>query len=930
MRRSLALLALLLLVSVRAVAQPLPQDPRFVDGELENGIRYLVMRHATPPGRAAMWLHIRTGSLNESDRQRGLAHFLEHMAFNGTEHFPPGEVVRFFERMGMKFGADLNAHTGFDQTVYKLRLPDTESATIAEGLRFLADVAFRMDLLEDEIEKERGIILEEKRGNKGAQQRILDYIFENLAPGSLFGQRLPIGTEERILGATREDFAAYYRAWYTPERMVLIVVADADPEPIIGAIRAELDIPVDRREHPDQDPMISPSREARALVASDRELTRCEVSLVRIDEPVPPTTDEATARARIVEAVAMAAFNRRMSARVQRGEASFQSASASIDSAFGVMRMLWAQASGEPDRWGPMLDELAAEIQRVRAHGFGELEIDDVRRELIADAERAVEVESTRDAWTILASTSSRVAEREALTSAAQRLDLLRRSVATLTAKDASAAFAHLADIGAATVIVTLPSGEAVPTTEEVLSRARSAMANIPGPLEERARATGILAELPGPGEVVEEAVHEASGVYSAWLSNGVRVHHRFMDYEKDDASIVVTLAGGEILEDASNRGISQAAGLAWQRQATMELSSTDVRDLMTGYKVGVGGRTGQDTMTLSIGGNPAELERGMQLAHALLTRPRIEEAGFTQWKERVRQGLSARDKDPRYALGTALYDTILPAHEVRVRELTGPQLDAITLEAAQAWLEMMISRAPIEVAIVGDIAREDAMALAKRYLGSLPARERISPATCDEFRTVTPPPGPLAGLREIETETPMAFVVSGCLGVEAASYREERLLAVASQVLSTRMVEALREQEQLVYSISAGVSPGAIYPGLGTITSFAPTDPGKSDALAARLREHFASFAESGPTEEEAEVAKKQSATAWSEQVLKPGFWTGLLATMEYRDRDLDEILRAEALIAGFTPAEMRDAFARHYRDAARFEVIVRPKITP
>lgn len=926
MRRFLLMGVMVWVMAAAVRAQDLPQDPRWLDGELSNGMRYLVLHHSNPPGRVAMWLHIRTGSLNESDRQRGLAHFLEHMAFNGTEHFPPGEVVKFFERMGMKFGADLNAHTGFDQTVYKLRLPDAQPATLTEGLGFFADVAFRMTLLDEEIEAERGIIMEEKRSSKGAQQRVLDFIFQNIAPGSRFGQRLPIGTDDVILGATRQDFVEYYDAWYAPSRMTLIVAADMDPALAVEKIREVMDVASGRTPRDDQDPLVEPSRERRALVTSDRELTRAEVTIVRIDEPTPPMTTEQAFRAALVEDLASGAFNRRMSARVQRGEASFQYASASVDNVFGIASMLWGQASGEPDRWSAMLAEMAHEIQRARAHGFSEREIDDVRREFLADAERAVEVERTLDAWTILTATSSRISERQALMSAAQRLELTRRLLGTITRDEASAAFSDLADLTRATFIVTMPSGDDVPKPDAVLALATESLAVTPGPLEESDRPEGFLAALPDPGSIVEQARDESGGVTSAWLSNGVRVHYRFMDYEEEKVNIVVTLAGGEILEHAANRGVTQAAGLAWQRPATQDLTSTNVRDLMTGYKVGVGGRVGQDAMSLSVSGHPQELEHGLQLAHALLTRPRVEEAGFVQWKERVRQGIAARDKDLRYALGPALYDAILPPDEPRLRDLTSTQLDAITLDEAQAWLDRTLATAPIEVAVVGDIDEARAMDLVMRYLGSLPPRDRISSGTLDDRRNIPIPDASRDLIREIETETPMAFVVSGFLGVEAVAYQEERALSVAAQALTTRLVKALREDEQLVYSISAGVSPGWVYPSLGTLSSFAPTDPGKSEVLATRLRELYAEFAEAGPTPEETEVAKKQTAKQFEEQVLKPAYWTGLLATLDYRGRSVDDIMDTQETIAALTPEDVRKAFAKHFADRSVFQVIVRP----
>jgi len=202
-RRVLFILLILAAVSLAAekqpatpaginLQQPLPVDPNVVIGKLPNGMRYWIRQHKTPPGKIGIWLHVGSGSLNEEENQRGLAHFLEHMAFNGSEHYPPGTLIRYYESIGLRFGQHQNAFTSFDQTTYVLSLPDTKEETIRKGLETLADFAFRMSLLPDEINKERNVILEEARARKGVGQRINEKALPILLPGSRFAQRLPI------------------------------------------------------------------------------------------------------------------------------------------------------------------------------------------------------------------------------------------------------------------------------------------------------------------------------------------------------------------------------------------------------------------------------------------------------------------------------------------------------------------------------------------------------------------------------------------------------------------------------------------------------------------------------------------------------------------------------------------------------------------
>jgi zinc protease len=196
-----------------AAEEALPTNPALVTGTLPNGLAYIVRRHNNPEGRVSIWLHVATGSLNETDDTRGLAHYLEHMAFNGSANFPPGAVIPFFQSLGMSFGRDQNAFTSFDQTTYQLTLPGGGRDLLAKGLLYMSDVATRLSLAPAELDAERQIILEEKRARSSAAQRVSDYVYERLAPESTLGRRLPIGTEETLKSLTPQQFREYYGRW---------------------------------------------------------------------------------------------------------------------------------------------------------------------------------------------------------------------------------------------------------------------------------------------------------------------------------------------------------------------------------------------------------------------------------------------------------------------------------------------------------------------------------------------------------------------------------------------------------------------------------------------------------------------------------------------------------------------------------------------
>ena len=511
--------------------------------------------------------------------------------------------------------------------------------------------------------------------------------------------------------------------------------------------------------------------------------------------------------------------------------------------------------------------------------------------------------------------------------SAAQTLALVQRLLPGITAREVSDAFAAAFDPSRAMFIAELPASDEVPKEAKLLALGRTAVAIKPGKPVDVARATTLLAAAPPGGVVAESLPHTASGVTSMWLDNGVRVHHRHMDQRKNEASIAITLAGGPIQETAANRGITEAALRAWDRPATSRLSSTQIRDLMTGAKVRVHGAPTADTVTLTVSGDAAELERGLQLAYLLLTDPLIEQPALEQWRDAEVQRINQRKSQPMQALRETSAAAIYPPGEVRTKPLTVEQVRAISRPAAQAWLRRLVTEAPIEAAVVGDVDRETATRLAMKYLGALPARPRISDKTLADLRAIPRPQGPIGVAESIDALTPQAAVFAGFFGADLRDVRDTRLLNVASRMLTTRMTKSIREERQLVYSIGASSEPAVAYPGFGLFAAIAPTDPGKAPALAAAVEDVYAGFAKDGPTPDELAVAKKQTANFLDETFKTPNFWLSRLSTLDYRGLGLDDLLDAPAQYQRFTAREIQEAFARYNRPDARFRVVITPR---
>ena len=911
---------------------PLPSDPALVTGELPSGVKYIIRRHSQPKERAAVWMRIGTGSLNETDKQRGIAHYLEHMAFNGSANFPPGTVIKFFEDLGLTFGRHQNAFTGFDQTAYQLYLGDNKPESLAKAVMFMSDVAFRLTLAPAEIESERQVILEEKRSRLSPQQRIQEAMLKRLAPGSLIGDRLPIGTEQTITSVQQQDFKDYWGKWYTPTNTTVIVVADMDPAVVKAEIEKQFGSEPKRPAPNNMDPGVKPYTADGAVVVTDPEIKRAEIGILKVSAPPAPTTTVGQFRSDLVETIGTFAFNRRLAAKREEGKVAFQSASAGSQTLFHAARLTQADVTAEPSKWRDAFKQMATELQRARYNGFTDQEVADARAELISQSEVAAKREATAEARNLVSRYNNSVADGEPIMSAQQTLDLLRAQLPTITAKEVSERFA--ADFEPTAVMFTaqLPEGNPADliTESELVKFGREAL-NVKPPKEaEAARVVKLLSKEPVPGKAVESATHAATGVTGFWLPSGVRVNHKFIDTEKDAMALTISLAAGAINETAETRGINEAAALAFNTPATATYTSTQLREFMTGKKVNVRGGAGDDTYTLTVSGSPADLETGLQMAYLLLSEPKVEQAALDRWKTAQLQQIAERKTQPQLMIPEIIADSIFPAGEVRRRPLTAEQVKRVTIEQAQACLNSVVSASPIEVTVVGDISLEQVTPLVEKYLGSLATRDRISATTLDEKRTIKREPGPRNVQRTIQTKTPMAIVLGGFFGADAENLEDVRLLNLASQVLNSRMVKSIREEKQLVYSIGTQSQPGVVYPGFGLFFAAAPTASEKAKDLGEAITADYDAFAKDGPTADELATAKKQLLRDLDENMKKASWWGGALNGFTYRARKLDDLAGGKAAIESFTAAEVKEAFNRYYTPANSMRFTILPEDAP
>ena len=584
-----------------------------------------------------LYLHVRTGALNETDEQNGLAHFIEHMAFKGSAHFAPSKLLPLLAHLGMTFGADTNAQTNLWETVYKLTMPDTKPETIDTALTIFSDYASALDLAPIQIESERRVILEESRTRKSVGQRLDKQMRQQLFAGTRLALHDIIGDEEQIKTFVPAAFVNYWNTWYRPENMTLIVVGDIDPQTIIAAAKEKLGSFTSRS--PAQTPLkagLKPLEAPKVIVLTDPEQVTGEVELITMQPGRPPATTYSQYRREVLEDVCSWIVNRRFTDLIEKGNAPFRRADIGTSDFLHEAILCSASAVGQPQDWNKMLDATIAEVGRAIDHGFTQHELDLARSELLANAQWDVKTESSEDSTAIVANLAEEVGVSDPILSAQQRLDLMTEILSGIHPDELHDIFTQNFKSKNYAYILMMPaSDKGLPTSEDVLAAATAAWLIKTTPPEEIVSVGSLLPAEPVPGKVAEQETDKDLGITTATFENGVVLHHKFTDYKKDQIIVQITLPGGILEETAQNRGISSAANMIFARPATGRFTSKQIRDFLTGKNVSVSGGIGTDTLSIGVEGSTQDLSSGMQLAYALLTDAKLEQPAAGPMEEK-------------------------------------------------------------------------------------------------------------------------------------------------------------------------------------------------------------------------------------------------------------------------------------------------------
>ncbi|HWA28165.1 MAG TPA: insulinase family protein [Lacunisphaera sp.] len=933
--RLLFLAAALLVVPVFRPAQAadfpyqgsdLTVDPAIKWGRLDNGLRFALLRNTEPRGRVSARLAIKAGSFNENDNQRGLAHFLEHMAFNGSAHFPKADVIEFFQRLGMNFGGDTNASTGFDRTVYQLELPDTKVTTLRESLTWLSDVAGGILFDPAEIDKERGIILSEKRTRDSVGLRTFVAEMEFMVPDTRLPQRLPIGTEEVINTAGRDRFVEFYNAWYRPDRMVLVLVGDIEPAAVEPLVR-ELFGPLKPRGPALPEPRlgsVKPAATVEACLHTEMEAGGTTVAIQTVT-PYSFEPDNVANRLKYLpRSLALQMLNRRLGILAKKEGTPFLNGVVGVTEQYDLYRNAAIELNCRPDQWQAALTVAEQELRRAFEHGFQPEELAEAVAGWRNALDQAVRTAPTRRSPSLADDITGDLIDDNVTTHPVAEQALYLPALAAVTPEACTQALrAAWSETNGRKLFIA--GNVRIPDAPSAIAAtyATSAKVAVAAPPKTEQSAFGYTDFGPA-GTVKSQTAVDDLGVTLIQFANGVRLNLKPTDFEAGRIQVSVRVDGGKLTMPMNQPGIALLASVAFIGGGLGKHSVDDLERILAGKTVGLSFAAQTDAFALGATTNRADLLLQLQLFCAYLTDPGFRPESLRQVRKSAEQLYLrlAHSLDGPMQLEVA---SLLSGGDPRFGLPPEKEMLARSLDELKAWLVPQLATGPIEIAVVGDFDPAAVISAVSQTFGALPPR--AAKPDYAQARKIVPPASPLAKQYSVESEIPKALVRLYWPATDGRDVKLSRRLRLLSDVFGDRLRLEVREKLGATYSPNAGVDLSDTYPGYGWIAADATVAPGDARKVADAIKTVAAGLYEKGVTEEELVRAKQPILTALRESSRTNGYWLGtvLAAAQEFPER-LDWSRTRYSDNESVTAAELT-ALARQYLVPAKVsEFIVVP----
>lgn len=906
------------------IASPeLVADPGVVFGVLPNGMRYALQRNGNPAGEAAIRFNVEVGSREETDAENGAAHFVEHMAFNGTTNIPEGELLPMLERLGLAFGADTNAETSLDYTTYKLALPNTEAATVDTALKVIREMAGELTIAPEAVERERGILLSEAQvRNEPQRRRIADY-FATALPGSRLGERINADVD-RIREISAEDLRAFYDAYYRPERSTLVIVGDFD----VAAMQQKVEASFSDWQG---------EGEARALYETripdtgtpavsnfvDPSIPEI-IELQRIGPWAPTENTIESQRSELLRAIAGIALSNRIAALSRDPASPTLGAQAAEQPLFRSARSYGLLIVAKDGQWRDTLSLAEQELRRAEQYGFSAAEIAEAKANIGTALQNAAAQAAGRPSASLADALVSASLSDAVATSPAADLAMYRAMETDITAEAVSEAFRGAWEGGPS--VIHISTKQAIEGGDATIAAAlgESAAVAVAAPVEAEA-VDFAYGDWGAPGEVVFDEMVEDFAIRTVRFANGLQLNMKTTDFEPGKVSFSMRVGEGTSVFPADKPGLQAMLPIALSVDGLEAHDPDELRRVLAGKDVGIG-LDGNGGALVAAGTTTAtDLELQLDLLAARLTATAWRPETQAQWAG-IAPILAQNIRSAPVQVFVNAMNATLAGNDARLGFTDARELSGITLEDLRGIIEPQLTGGALALGLVGDFDPEVAIGLVAATLGTLPEREiRTEPTqTATPVRFVTD--------RSIRTLTHDGEPDQGAVALswatdDSSDIQDDITRDVLAAVMGLRMTETLREELGATYSPQAFSMSQATYPGFGHLTAFATATPETMDDVARVMREIAADMADNEIEADLLERARSPIRAGYERAETQNAAWLDLVAMAQSKSDLLDRRRTRLDVLNAVGPAEIRSAARKYLAGAEPAEVRVVPE---
>lgn len=895
------LLFLLITVTITSQAQdlsaPIPFDDAVRIGKLDNGLTYYLRKNTYPENRAQMRLVVNAGSMQEDESQLGLAHFVEHMAFNGSENFEKNDLVDFLQSIGVEFGADLNAYTSFDETVYILPIPTDDEEVLMKGLTVLEDWAGGISFDGEEIDKERGVVIEEWRLGQGAQQRMRDQYFPILFQGSRYAERLPIGKKEIIENAPYEEVRRFYREWYRPDLMAVVIVGDVDLDQMESEIKNRFS-----KLKPADNPRTKESNDVpgheNTLVSVTKDIENPYTIVQMIyKRPSKPTKTQGDLRNSFLKSIYNRMLNARLSELTQQAQPPFLFASSSFGSFVRGTSSYSSFAVVGEDKIATGLETLVIENERVRKFGFTDSELSRTLQNMLTEYENYEKEKDKTESQSYTSEYVNHFLEGEPSPGITYEFNFLKQIAPTIKVSEINAlAEAFITDENRVILINGIDKeGVTLPSEAEVLAMVNDVDLSSITAYEDEVSDAPLLPALPAAGKVVSSETNETVDITELTLSNGMKIVVKTTDFKNDEIQMsAFSLGGSSLYGDDIAPSATNASGVA-SVGGVGSFSAIELNKKLAGKNVSVRPYVSSLREGFSGSSTPEDFETLLQLTHLYFTQPRKDEDAFKSYIERNKSFLKNLDVNPNFYFQDQVSRIMSQNHPRGGGFPTEEELDAISQDKAlDIYRERFANAGDFTFFFVGNLSLEEATPLFEKYLGSLPGSDER-----ENFKDlgIRPPAGPLDKkiYKGVDPKSSVRITFAGEKALDSETRYQFRSLA---EVVSNLLIEVLREDESGVYGAGASASATSYpYDNFRFNISF-PCAPENVDKLVAAALNEVKKIQENGVEEEEIKKVQEGQLKNWEENLKQNRYWISRLNSYYFYGSDVNNFFKYEEFV--------------------------------